>query len=189
MDRSKSCLFLSLKYILIAFLLIDLINLIVIIPTAIAEESQSKTPPPDSNPPANYTETEKNTTKRRIATLAANGSTIFFLVLGLVGVSRENFYISSFTAVFMTIGTIAAALLWSTPSSILTVIFGCIVTVTAYVYAFMCRVIQRDSVQDNQIVPVSVSNLKAAASIDSGNEPDSTETATSRTVYLTAPDL
>jgi uncharacterized ion transporter superfamily protein YfcC len=180
-----------LKYTLVALLLIDITNLIVIIPTAVTEEyirnSSASTPPPDeSRLPNNINETEADFTRRRVATLAVDGSTIFFLILGLVGVAKENLYISAIAAIVMTIETIASLVMRSSPSSFLTTIFDGIVSLLAYLYAFMCHLKNKKSSR-NQIVPL-VNPIKAP-SADSGH-PDSanTDTVPAGSVYLTAPD-
>lgn len=198
---NKSCVFISLKYTLIAFLLIDLINSLIALTAVIAlidnSTNNAKTEKINENEvtttstvillnnnnteTANVTEltetnvTEKSSlmsyeqtstpvpvrkkfsTKTLISHSIYNLSVIFFTIMGLVGVSGENFFISIFTAcVMVTEGTLVFFIYLTSPS-ILTILFNYIIAVLAILYAIMIKC-TRESLIINRVEPIVTSN-------------------------------
>ena len=186
---NKSCIFISLKYTLIALLLVDLINSFIAGTAIIAEidspssvsekaditttttttttttsapqiEAQNvteKAPLAENSPapiPLNSTEAPIPT-KKLITHVIFNVSIVFFTIMGLVGVSMENFYLSLLTAcVMVTEGTLAFFVTLRSDPNVLTIVFNLIIAVLAVIYAVMIKLV-RDTLIINRVEPIS----------------------------------
>lgn len=159
MDGSKSCTFVTLKYLLIVILSVDLINLIVAIPNQMStlDELEAKVNNEDNEKRKNELQDEINS--RRLFIIATLGSNIIFVVLGLVGVSKENFCLSLSTAILMTLETIVNSFSGlKTASSIMSLVFNVIITIFAYAFAFMCKSFSINLFNSAQVIPLTHQN-------------------------------
>lgn len=149
MDGSKSCIFISLKYILIITLVINLINLIVGIPTGLTtiEESEKTSDPSKSS-------------SRKVWLIVTLASNLVVVVLGLVGIAKENFCLSITMAILMTFESIGSFFAESSPANTLTIIFNIIITVLTYVFAFLAR--SRNVVTHSQVEPATANSMPTA---------------------------
>lgn len=185
---NKSCIFISLKYTLIALLLVDLINSLIAGTAVIAEIDSPKavsTVSPDQQElttmttlpnqlnssiapapiPLNHTDDTPIPTKTLVTYVVYYVSIIFFTIMGLIGVAGENFYLSILTAcVMVTEGAIAFFITLRSKPNILTIVFNLIIAILAVFYAMMIK-FSKDSLLINRIEPITSTRERASPPI------------------------
>lgn len=141
MDGSKSCTFLALKYLLIVVLIVELINLVIAIPTALNEE---------------VSEGDGRNSKRTIF-LLTRGSNIVVSIIALVAVARELFCLSLAVAILMLIETVLPLLIERSGAAILAAAFNASITMIVVVFALLLRSVNKERARvasAEQTVPV-----------------------------------
>lgn len=141
MDGSKSCTFLFLKYALIITLVVNLINLIVAIPTGLSAIEEEE-----------IGDQKDKSSARKVILIAYRASNILIVVLGLVGIAKENFCLSLTVAILMSVEAVAAFFTEKTATDILAIVFNIMIAALTYAFAFLAR--SRNVVTHSQVEPM-----------------------------------
>lgn len=150
MDSSKSCGFVTVKYALIAILLINFVNLMVALSSGMSETDKNKN-----------NDKEQLTTKKILETVRLV-TTLISVIFGLVGVSRESFCLSLTTGIFMTLETVASFFGDFDAPNILSMVFNALIAVTTFGFAFMCKA-GMNVFNTAQIEPIMVARNRTAS--------------------------
>lgn len=151
MDSSKSCWFVTVKYVLISILLVDFVNLMVALSSGISETDKSK-----------QQETKEPVTTKKILETVRLVTTLISVIFGLVGVSRESFCLSITTGIIMVFETVASFFGNFDASTIVSMVINALIALTTFAFAYMCKA-GMNVFHTAQIEPIMVARNRAAS--------------------------
>lgn len=175
MDSSKSCWFVTVKYVLISILLVNFVNLMVALSSGISETDKNK-----------QTEIKESVTTKKILETVRLVTTLISVIFGLVGVSRESFCLSITTGIMMILETVATFFGDFDASTIVSMVFNTLIALTTFAFAYMCKA-GMNVFNTAQIEPIMVARNRTASKCpsvvvnftdDKSNSSDPPQTAT-----------